>query len=186
MAIGANCGQLLRILRRPQSEWVTAWAASMQGPYPYGFALLQPDLSLVFPAPERGAADQSFRMIVRPDLWGHAARIRLSNVFGAMPVRFDGVYIGLQFESSAVAAGTNRPVTFGGRVSIVIAPASTMAPLTSSALIGSRRKRSPTWKQPLNARVSRQDRVASQIGVAAAPHKASCHGDRRRRMPAYL
>ncbi len=52
-------------------KWVTAWTASMQGPYPNGFALLQPDLSLLFPDPARGASGQSFRMIVRPDLWGN-------------------------------------------------------------------------------------------------------------------
>jgi lysophospholipase L1-like esterase len=103
-------------------KWVTAWTASAQGPYPYGFTLLQPDLSLVFPTLERGAADQSFRMIARPDLWGKEARIRLSNAFGTKPIRFDGVYIGLQYESSAVVPGTNRPMTFGGKDSIVIAP----------------------------------------------------------------
>jgi lysophospholipase L1-like esterase len=102
--------------------WITAWTASVQGPYPSGFALLQPDLSLVFPDPARGAADQSFRMIVRPDLWGRQARIRLSNVFGAKPVRFDHVYVGLHFESSAVSAGTNRPITFGGKAWVEIPP----------------------------------------------------------------
>jgi hypothetical protein len=105
-----------------KKKWVTAWAASVQGPYPSGFALLQPDLSLVFPALERGAAEQSFRMIVRPDLWGHAARIRLSNAYGTKPIRFDGVYIGSQFESSAVVPGTNRPVMFGSKDWIEIAP----------------------------------------------------------------
>jgi hypothetical protein len=95
-------------------RWITAWTASAQGPYPSGFALLQPDLSLVFPDPVRGADDQSFRMIVRPDLWGGQARIRLSNAFGTKPVRFEQITIGLQFESSAVSAGTIRPITFGG------------------------------------------------------------------------
>jgi lysophospholipase L1-like esterase len=103
-------------------RWITAWTASAQGPYPSGFALLQPDLSLVFPDPARGAADQSFRMIVRPDLWGGRARIRLSNAFGAKSVRFDQITIGLQFESSAVSAGTNRPITFGGREWVEIPP----------------------------------------------------------------
>ena len=102
-------------------RWITAWTASVQGPYPSGFALLQPDLSLVFPDPARGADDQSFRMIVRPDLWGGRARIRLSNAFGTKPVRFDQITIGLQFESSAVSPGTNRRVTFGGKEWIEIA-----------------------------------------------------------------
>jgi lysophospholipase L1-like esterase len=103
-------------------RWITAWTASVQGPYPSGFALLQPDLSLVFPNPARGADDQSFRMIVRPDIWSGQARIRLSNAFGTKPVRFNQITIGLQFESSAISAGTNRRVTFGGQEWVEIPP----------------------------------------------------------------
>ncbi len=103
-------------------KWVTAWTASMQGPYPNGFALLQPDLSLLFPDPARGASGQSFRMIVRPDLWGNWARIRLSNAFGTRPVRFESIVIGLQFESSAVAPGTTQPVTFGAKNGVELEP----------------------------------------------------------------
>ena len=95
-------------------RWITAWTASVPGPYPSGFALLQPDLSLVFPDLARGAVDQEFPLIVRPDLWSGQARIRLSNAFGTKPVRFEQIYIGLQFESSAVSTGTNQRVTFGG------------------------------------------------------------------------
>jgi lysophospholipase L1-like esterase len=101
-------------------KWVTSWAGSAQGPYPIGNASLQPDLRRVFPAPETGARDQSFRLIVGPDIWGRETRIRLSNAFGTKPVTFDGVYIGLQLDSSAVAHGTNRPVTFGGAASVTI------------------------------------------------------------------
>jgi lysophospholipase L1-like esterase len=103
-------------------KWVTAWAASAQGPYPSGNALLQPDLHRVFPAPETGARDQSFRLIVRPDIWGGEARIRLSNAFGTKPVTFDGVFIGLQLESSALVPGTNCAVTFAGSPSVTVEP----------------------------------------------------------------
>jgi lysophospholipase L1-like esterase len=61
-------------------------------------------------------------MIVRPDIWGGQARIRLSNAFGTKPVRFEQITIGLQFESSAVSAGTNRPITFGGKEWIEVPP----------------------------------------------------------------
>lgn len=103
-------------------KWLTAWAASAQGPYPVGNAILQPDLHRVFPSPETGARDQSFRLIVSPDVWGREARIRLSNAFGTKPVTFDGVYTGLQLGSSAVVAGTNSPVTFGGSPSVTVEP----------------------------------------------------------------
>ena len=61
-------------------------------------------------------------MIVRPDVWGRQARIRLSNAHGDRPVTFDGVHLGMQGMSSALLTGTNRPVTFDGQPSITIAP----------------------------------------------------------------
>ena len=103
-------------------KWVTSWAASAQGPYPSGNALVQPDLRRPFPIPEAGARDQSFRLIVLPDVWGREARIRLSNAFGTRPVTFDGVFAGLQLDSSAVVPGTNRPVTFSGAKSVTVQP----------------------------------------------------------------
>ncbi len=103
-------------------RWVTSWAASAQGPYPSGNAMWQPDLRRVFPAPKEGAKDQSFRLIVRPDIWGHEARIRLSNAFGTRPVTFDGVFVGLQLDSSALVPGTNRPVTFAASKSVTVQP----------------------------------------------------------------
>jgi len=50
-------------------KWVTSWTGSAQGPYPIGNPSAQPDLRFAFPSPETGARDQSFRLIVRPDLW---------------------------------------------------------------------------------------------------------------------
>lgn len=103
-------------------NFVVAWAASAQGPYPVGNPTAQPELRFAFPDPAKGASDQSFRLIVRPDIWGKQARIRLSNAFGSKPVTFDAVHVGLQQSGSAVLAGTNRPIAFGGKTSITIAP----------------------------------------------------------------
>jgi hypothetical protein len=52
-------------------------------------------------------------MILRPDVWGTETRVRFSNAFGTRPVTFDGIHIGLQTESSEIAPGTNKKVTFG-------------------------------------------------------------------------
>ena len=86
-------------------KWVASWAASAHGPYPSGNPSAQPDLSGVFETAADGAIDQTFRLIVKPDLWGKAARIRLSNVFGARPVTFDDVFVGLQSSGGNVAPG---------------------------------------------------------------------------------
>jgi len=104
------------------SYWAAAWSASAQGPFPHGRETAQPDLTSVFPDQETGASDQSFRMIVRPDIWGTEARIRLSNAHGSRPVTFDGAYVALHVMSSAILPGTNRPIHFGGTASVTIEP----------------------------------------------------------------
>ncbi len=107
---------------QPNMKWVTSWAASAHGPYPLGSAAAQPDLTRVFPSAQTGAQDQSFRLIVRPDLWGRQTRLRFSNAFGSTPLTLDGVFVGVQMGSAAVLPGTNRPVRFGGKPEVTIAP----------------------------------------------------------------
>ena len=109
---------------QPPQTWATAWAASVQGPYPVGNATVQPDLKLAFPLAELGARNQSFRLIVRPDVWGRQLRIRLSNALGTRPVTFDDVFVGLQLSGSAVMKGTSVPVTFRGARGLTIGPGS--------------------------------------------------------------
>jgi lysophospholipase L1-like esterase len=106
----------------PQQKWVTVWTASVHGPYPSGNASAQPNLSFVFDSPLSGARDQSFRLIVRPDLWGRRVRFRLSNAMGTRPVTFDGAYVALQLSGSAIVPGTNQPVLFGGKPAVTISP----------------------------------------------------------------
>jgi hypothetical protein len=106
-------------------KWVTSWAASAHGPYPSGNPSAQPVLSFAFESTvtgETGANDQTFRLIIRPDLWGKRARLRFSNVFGTRPVIFNDVYVGLQSSGGNLAAGTNNRVLFGGKPSLTVAP----------------------------------------------------------------
>jgi lysophospholipase L1-like esterase len=103
-------------------KWVASWAASAQGPYPVGNPSAMPDPKFAFPTPETGARDQTFRLILRPDIWGKQMRLRLTNVFGTRPVNIDGVFAGLQLGGAALVKGSNRPVTFGGKDRITLAP----------------------------------------------------------------
>lgn len=102
--------------------WVAGWTASAHGPYPVGNPTAQPELKFAFPSAEQGAHDQSFRLVVKPDVWGQQTRIRLSNVFGKKPVTFDDVYIGLHLGSGAVMAGTNKALMFKGQKSVTVQP----------------------------------------------------------------
>ena len=102
-------------------QWVTSWGASIQGPYPIGNPSAMPDMSRAFPVAANGARDQTFRLIVRPTLWGRETRIRMSNALGTQPVTFDGVHVGLQNSGAEITAGTNRVITFGGSPSVTVA-----------------------------------------------------------------
>lgn len=106
--------------------WFAAWTASAHGPYPVGNPTAQPELKFALPSADTGATDQTFRMVVRPDVWGTGARIRLSNAFGTKPVTFDGAYVGLQSTGAVLVSGTNRPVTFGGKAQVTVAPGQTV------------------------------------------------------------
>jgi lysophospholipase L1-like esterase len=103
-------------------SWITSWLGAVQGPYPVGNPSAQPDQRFAFPVPETGARDQTFRMVVRPDVWGRQARLRLSNAFGTKPLALDGVYVGLALGGPAVVKGTNTGVTFRGKGDVVIEP----------------------------------------------------------------
>ena len=106
-------------------KWVTSWAASTHGPYPSGNASAQPDLRFAFPTPPAGAHDQTFRLMLMPDLWGKRMRVRFSNAFGTRAVTFDGVYAAAAMSGGAVRKGTNCSVRFGGKASVTIAPGET-------------------------------------------------------------
>lgn len=103
-------------------NWATVWAASSQGPYPAGNPSAQPDQNFIFPDPALGARDQSFRLIIRPDIWGTSARLRFSNVFGDRPLHIAHAFVGLQALAARLIPGSNQKLRFGGQENVVIPP----------------------------------------------------------------
>jgi hypothetical protein len=89
------------------------WTASAQGPYPAGWAVAQPDLSFALPRGDtEGATDQTFRLIVKPDLWSKTIRLRFANTFGSRPVTLGAVTVGLQSTGGNLLAGKAQAVAF--------------------------------------------------------------------------
>jgi lysophospholipase L1-like esterase len=116
--------------------WVATWTAAQQGAFgaPAAPAALsapgefqasvyfpQPD-TIRFALPKGAASDQTFRMVMRPDIWSDTVRIRFSNVWGKEPLTIGAASVGLQEYSAAVVKGSASPVTFGGKASVTIAP----------------------------------------------------------------
>jgi len=120
-----NAAAQSRVVSRGR-KWVATWAASAHGPYPSGNASAQPVLDFALGPPERGAVDQTFRLIVKPDLWGRRVRLRFSNAFGTQRVTLDDVFVGVQSSGGNVIAGTNARVVFDrGRKTLTLAPGAT-------------------------------------------------------------
>lgn len=102
----------LALASAAHAEWVTSWGASAQAPSPARGA---------FPA-SPSFKDQTLRQVVRLSAGGRAVRLRLSNAYGTAPLTVANVHVDVAGAGGAVQAGTDRPVTFGGAASIIIAP----------------------------------------------------------------
>jgi len=128
--------------RREDMKWVASWATAPASyyvyappvpqnqalgfsPTKYALANIQPDLSFPFPNAKTSGAtanNQTFRSIVKPDLWGRTMRVKFSNVFGNQPLTLNAVTIALQDYGANVVHGSVVPVGFLGSSSVTIMP----------------------------------------------------------------
>ncbi|HEV7659550.1 MAG TPA: SGNH/GDSL hydrolase family protein [Allosphingosinicella sp.] len=92
------------------AHWVGTWASSQM--VPVG-RFSQADLT-----------DATLRQVVRISLGGERIRIRLSNRFGARPLRIESVRVARSADpaTARIAAGSGHAVTFAGRDSVTLAP----------------------------------------------------------------
>jgi len=97
-------------------HWVGTWAtAVLPRPQPAPGA-----------APGRGGAalnfnNQTLRQVVHVSLGGSRVRVVLSNAFGTSPLPVGAAAVALRQKESAIAAGSNRPLTFNGSPATTIA-----------------------------------------------------------------
>jgi hypothetical protein len=76
---------------------------------------------LAFALPGARASDQTFRAIVRPQLWRETVRLRFSNVFGDREIRLAATTIAVHESAARLLPGTLVAVTFGGEREVVLA-----------------------------------------------------------------
>lgn len=136
VAVALGAGLPVQAPAQDGRDWAATWTASQQGAFvaPTGPATVVPvgdfrpevffpqPQFIRFALPDGVARDQTFRMMVRPDIWSDTVRIRLSNVFGEEPLQIGSAALALQEYAAHVVPGTSVPVTFGGATSVTIAP----------------------------------------------------------------
>ena len=85
-----------------QTGWVTAWGTSQQA------------------LGDTPMTNATVRMIARVTAPGDAVRIRIDNGYGTEPLRIGHAYVGPRVRASALVAGSNRPLAFGGNAEVVV------------------------------------------------------------------
>ena len=95
--------------QQPGARWVTAWSTSQQ--------ILGEDR----------ISDATVRMLARVTVPGEAIRVRLDNTFGSEPVTIARAFVGYRVRGALVAAGSNRPLTFGGATEATIPAGGTVS-----------------------------------------------------------
>jgi lysophospholipase L1-like esterase len=76
-----------------------------------------------FPAPTPLVfANQSLRQIVHVSVGGSSPRVHLSNLFGTTPLVLGGLHVALAGADSAIVAGTDTELRFGGQQTVTIPP----------------------------------------------------------------
>jgi len=122
------------------ATWITAWGTSQQ-------ALA--DVAIT---------NATVRMIARVTIPGENIRIRLDNTFGTAAVRIGRAYVGYRVQGAALAAGSNRPVTFSGTPEATIPAGGT------------------TWSDPVRLPVLAQQDLAVSLYVPGESVRPSQHG----------
>jgi lysophospholipase L1-like esterase len=146
------------------SHWVTTWGAS---PQPATADTLS----------EPGFRNATIREIVLTSAGGVRVRVRLSNAFGAAPLRIGRVAVAFQAHGAETMTGTNTPVYFEGRRSVLIPPGAeaTSDPVPLAASPGTHLAVSVYVPGPTGPATQHVD--AEQVNyVATGPHVVSGAG----------
>ena len=93
------------------SPWVATWGAP---PMAAGSAL----------TPSRSLENVTVRHVVHVSAGGRRVRVRLSNAFGARPLRVSAAHVALQADGASIVPGSDRTLRFAGKASITIPTAS--------------------------------------------------------------
>jgi hypothetical protein len=118
-----------------RGDWIETWTASPQ-----------PIWSAEFFAPigiPRSLRNQTVRQIATISLGGKRVRVEFSNEYGSLPLVIGAAHVAVAGQGGAIAANSDRTLTFGGKTSVTIPPGApvvsdpvdlTLEPLSSVAV----------------------------------------------------
>ncbi len=96
----------LPAMAKDTAKWIPTWYAS---PEPSG-------------TPDAKIGDKTLRQIVRVSAGGTSMRLRLSNAYGAAPLKLEDIRVAKRIGGSRIDPASDTAVTFNGRANVTIAP----------------------------------------------------------------
>ena len=120
-AIVAAFAAHIAVAQGQNEHWVATWATAHRVAPP----VVSPVVGQTFTAAQQaqlGFNNQTIRMIAPVSIGGHRVRVQLSNAYGTMPLKLGAVHVALRAKDSAIAAGSDRAVTFSGQPGFTIPP----------------------------------------------------------------
>jgi len=78
--------------------------------------------NIIPPPPPLTIADQTVRQIVRVSHGGRGLRVKVSNLFGATPLRLEQMQVALSAGEDAIVPASRRALYFAGPQTVVVAP----------------------------------------------------------------
>jgi lysophospholipase L1-like esterase len=157
VAAGCVPQSVQRQAARATQQWVGTWFASPtvrtdqpEGSRQGGAASVNPAAAGLPPAVRASAPgqvlavgaqsplhfrNQTLRQIAHLTLGGKNLRVVFSNVFGTQPLTIGAAHVALRATGASIAAGSDRPLTFGDKAGAVIPAGETLAsdPVTLTA-----------------------------------------------------
>lgn len=155
----------------PAGHWVSAWSTALQQ------IPQRAELPALYRAPEIGG--RTVRQIVYPAIDGKQLRLRFSNVYGTAPLVIDGAQIAraVSGNAAAIRAGTSRPVTFGGRPDVTIAPGGQVDSDPVTFNVAAHQPLAVSTYMAAGQKLAAWHRVASQVNYISMPGNHSADTD---------
>ena len=97
---------------RAPSTWTATWSPSQSATAP------RPAVGVVDRVPTY--ANATIREIIHTTVGGDRLRIRISNEYGDRPILIGAAHVAVREAESTTRAGTDRPLTFGGKTSVTV------------------------------------------------------------------
>ncbi len=96
------------------NRWVATWGSA---PIEPGITTIDSLFGNDF---SRSFENQTVRNVVHTSVGGRSLRVRLSNEYGALPLRVGAAQVALSSSQAAIHPASNRRVTFGGQASVLV------------------------------------------------------------------